>query len=225
MFFGRRTRASDGLRSECKDCRKRYQKAHQEHISAYKERYKAEHTDEMQAYQQRYYKAHRETKLAYQKGYQQEHTNEQRTYKQQYYQQHRESTLHRVIQYSEAHKEQIAVYQKQYAKTPTGKAAHVAAHGQRRARKLATPGTLTKEQIKQKLKAQRYRCYYAACGHAKFEKQNGQYIFHLEHTIPLSRPEGSPCHDLNHVVLACPSCNLKKHARFPHEWPEGGRLL
>ncbi|HEY4032727.1 MAG TPA: HNH endonuclease [Ktedonobacteraceae bacterium] len=95
----------------------------------------------------------------------------------------------------------------------------------RNARKKAVPGTLTLSQIQAKLKAQKYRCYYAACGHAKFEKKNGKYVYHLEHTIPVSRTEHNPRHDINYVVLSCPSCNLSKGAKLPHEFGEGGRLF
>lgn len=95
----------------------------------------------------------------------------------------------------------------------------------RRSRKQAIPGDLTPQQIQEKLKAQRYRCYYAACGHAKFERVNGEYVYHLEHTIPISRTESQPRHDVNYVVLACPACNLKKHNKLPHEFFEGGRLF
>lgn len=95
----------------------------------------------------------------------------------------------------------------------------------RGARKKAVPGTLTQEQIQQKLKAQHYRCYYGACGYAKFEKVNGQYVYHLEHTVPVSRTKAGPRHDVDYVVLACPACNMSKHDKLPHEWPDGGRLL
>lgn len=96
----------------------------------------------------------------------------------------------------------------------------------RRAQRRSIDGTLTVQQVQEKLRKQKYRCYYMACGHAKFEKdEHGQYIFHLEHTIPVSRSEANPHHDINFVVLACPACNLKKGKRLPHEWPEGGRLF
>jgi 5-methylcytosine-specific restriction endonuclease McrA len=75
------------------------------------------------------------------------------------------------------------------------------------------------------MEAQKYRCYYAACGYSKFKKVKGQYVYHLEHTIPLSRVEHSPRHDINYVVLACPECNIRKGAKLPHEFFEGGRLF
>jgi 5-methylcytosine-specific restriction endonuclease McrA len=92
----------------------------------------------------------------------------------------------------------------------------------REAHKKTIPGTLTPQQIQDKLKSQHYACYYCF---AKLQKKEGRYIFHLEHTVPVSRIECEPRHDINFVVLACPTCNRKKHDKLPHEWPEGGRLL
>lgn len=97
-------------------------------------------------------------------------------------------------------------------------------HGEnRRARKKAVPGTYTQQQIQEQLKRQHYRCYYAACGYAKFKKIQGKYVYHIEHTFPISRENAR--NDISHIVLSCPSCNLKKGDKFPWEWPEGGRLL
>lgn len=95
------------------------------------------------------------------------------------------------------------------------------------ARKKAIPGTYTVSQIQDQLKRQRYRCYYAACGHAKFEKVNGKHIYHIDHTFPISRIAGTniPANDISYLVLACPTCNMSKGDKFPWEWPEGGRLF
>jgi hypothetical protein len=91
-----------------------------------------------------------------------------------------------------------------------------------RARKRNAEGVITKEQIQQKLKSQKFKCYYCF---AKFEQQKGKYIFHLEHTIPVSRIDVRPRNDINFVVLACPRCNISKNDKCPWEWPEGGRLI
>lgn len=95
-------------------------------------------------------------------------------------------------------------------------------YNQRRAASKSIPGTLSLQQIEMKLRLQRFRCYYCS---RHFEKRNGKYLYHLEHTVPISRKEAQPRHDINYVVLACPTCNLKKGTRLPHEFYEGGRLL
>ncbi len=95
-----------------------------------------------------------------------------------------------------------------------------------RSRKKAVLGTYTAAQIQEQLKRQHYRCYYAACGFSKFEKRNGQYIYHIDHTFPLARANGNePINDISYLVLACPTCNMSKGSKYPWEWGKGGRLL
>lgn len=96
------------------------------------------------------------------------------------------------------------------------------------ARKKAIQGTHSHKQIAEQLKRQNYRCYYAACGFAKFEKKkDGTYIYVVEHTYPIARVAGTdlPVNDISYLVLACPKCNAEKGSKYPWEWPEGGRLL
>jgi 5-methylcytosine-specific restriction endonuclease McrA len=94
----------------------------------------------------------------------------------------------------------------------------------RRARKRAILGTHTSQQIQELLKRQHCRCYYCS---ARFEKRNGNYSYHVDHTFPLSRVIGTdiPANDISYLVLACPRCNDSKGTKFPWEWFEGGRLL
>jgi len=103
----------------------------------------------------------------------------------------------------------------------------LAKNANRRARKKTVPGTHTAAQIAEQLKRQHYHCYYAACGFAKFPKVNGKYIYHVEHTFPISRVIGTgiPANDMSYLVLACKSCNDSKGNKFPWEWAAGGRLL
>jgi len=85
----------------------------------------------------------------------------------------------------------------------------------------------TAAQIREQLKRQHYRCYYAKCGFAKFQRIKGKFVYHVEHTFPVSRvaATATPANDIGYLVLACPACNLSKGDKFPWEWPEGGRLL
>lgn len=116
---------------------------------------------------------------------------------------------------------------KAYHQTPRGREVARTATRNYHARKKAIPGTHTATQVAEQLKRQKYKCYYAACGHAKFKKEKGKYIYQIEHTFPIARVVGTgiPANDMSYLVLACPECNKKKLAKFPWEWPEGGRLL
>lgn len=118
-------------------------------------------------------------------------------------------------------------YLKDYVSRP-GYSDRIRMYGaNRRALKRAVAGTYTPSQIAELLKRQRYRCYYAACGYAKFKKVKGKYLYHIDHTFPLSRVAGTdiPANNIEYLVLTCEHCNETKSNKFPWEWPEGGKLL
>ena|SRR5260221_8547948 len=197
--FSKDKSKKDGLCVICKTCAK-------ERTRAWKETRK----EEISKKGKLYYQSNKEEMGKKHKAYFLAHIEHQRDYLRQYHLDHREESLERT---------------RQYRKTEKGRIVRRAELHKRRLRNRSIPGTLTSTQIQAKLKAQHYRCYYAACGFAKFEKKNGKYIFHLEHTIPTSRTEYSPRHDINYVVLSCPDCNLKKSNKLPSEFFEGGRLF
>lgn len=83
----------------------------------------------------------------------------------------------------------------------------------RRIRRLATGEIILPFDEQAQFKRQKSRCYYCQCKLTEY---------HVEHCVPLSR--GGSDHPDN-KVLACPSCNMSKNAKLPHEWVKGGRLL
>ena len=85
-------------------------------------------------------------------------------------------------------------------------------HSNRRARKLNAKGTHTAEDIQRQYASQEGRCWW--CG-----KSAGD-TYHADHLVPLSRG-GSNAPE--NIVITCPSCNLSKHDKLPHEWC--GRLF
>lgn len=122
--------------------------------------------------------------------------------------------------------------EKVYRDTPKGQFNSRTKQQNREARKKAIQGTHTPAQIQEQLRRQKYRCYYAACGHSKFQrvKKNGSWVYtgyEIEHTYPVSRVVGMdiPANAMGYLVLSCPTCNRRKQDKFPWEWPEGGRLL
>jgi hypothetical protein len=185
-----------GLRPDCKACRNARKQISRDLPG---ERAKAS------ARTKEWDKAHKEYRSQYNKTYREAHRDHFIEYERYYYQSHKEQKSKYVRTYRRNHPLQYRL-----------------ANQKRRVRLKAIPGTLNHEQIHEKLKKQRYTCYYC---HNKFKRIKGKYIFQLDHTIPVSRIEERPRHDVNFVVLSCPTCNDKKKAKLPHEWPEGGRLL
>jgi hypothetical protein len=204
-------------------------------------------TPEYRQHQRSYYRSHvkerrnhpvyREHRRAYEKS------PKVRTHKWAY--QHlphvHEHTLHYFRNYREENRESLNFYSRvrrqkpevreknlirmrNYEQRPEVKAQKLVRKHIRRARENAVTGTYTVAQIKDLLKHQRYRCYYC---HKKFEKRKGKYVYHIDHTFPLSRMVGTaiPANDISYLELACPPCNVSKGNKFPWEWHKGGRLL
>lgn len=164
-------------------------------------------------------------RLVRQKTWNDEHKEEHKEYYKVYNEVNKEVVSRRAKRYRQEHKEAISDRGKRYYHA--NKASFQARDRAYRARKRGIAGTHTPAQITEQLKRQRYRCYYAACGHAKFKKIKGKHVFHVEHTYPLSRVAGSaiPANSMDYLVLACPTCNISKGNKFPWEWVEGGRLV
>lgn len=245
-FFDRNRRRKSGLQDECRDCRKAYRKRPdvREHKSAYNRDYRERVIKPKQI------KRERPPKLEKPKKPRVERTSESRRPQTEpipegmkrcpscpegqqlkpatpeYFYRHKgkpdglDATCKRC-----KNKKDRAYHQR-----PETKELKTGYNRTYEARKSAVPGTHTPEQIREQLKRQHYRCYYAACGFSKFDKDSSfsyGYRCHVEHTFPLSRVAGTdiPANDMGYLVLACDSCNTSKHDKFPWEWPEGGRLL
>lgn len=214
QFFHVRNDRPSGIRSECLECGRARANA-----------YAVTHREQYRKNARRSYWYNPESSRAYHRAHNRKRRDMQIIYKRKYREEHRTEILAYAKQYSATHAEQqrawwqknkhlIRVYSNRY-----------------RAKKQAIAGTHTSAQIAEQLKRQRYRCYYAACGHARFKrvKKNGEweYKYHVEHTFPITRIAGTdiPGNDISYLVLACPHCNQSKGKRFPWEWPQGGRLL
>lgn len=90
----------------------------------------------------------------------------------------------------------------------------------RRASEFDAEGTHTVADIEAQFKRQKGKCYYCGCRMTK--KPYLPNSATVDHVVPLTRGgRNSP----DNLVIACQTCNLKKHNKLPHEWTEGGRLL
>lgn len=136
-----------------------------------------------------------------------EHRDAKRAYQRAYYQLHRQEFSEMRRRHFSKHREWRVQYQK------THKEQKRANNRKRRALKK-TSGTFTPQQIKQQYQRQKGKCYYC-------KKQVGKE-YHIEHVIPISRGGSN---DISNIVVSCPTCNMRKQGKLPHEWPEGGRLL
>src|SRR6266566_4880461 len=169
-----------------------------------------------------YREAHREYHYARNKAYRKANPVRRPVGDKAYYEAHRERILARKKAYRKANRERKQAYQKAYYEANRERA-YVYRHT-RRARKKSVRGIHTSAQIQEQLQRQKRRCYYCS---TKFQCVKGKYIYHVDHTFPLSRVAGTdiPANDISYLVLACPHCNNSKGDKFPWEFAEGGRLL
>jgi 5-methylcytosine-specific restriction endonuclease McrA len=118
----------------------------------------------------------------------------------------------RARAWRDANKERLAEYRR--TRRALNREAVRARDSKRRALKRNADGTYTGVDIEEQLNRQKGKCYYCSCKLGK--------SYHVDHIVPLSRGGSNRPENL---VCACAACNLSKHNKLPHEWPQGGRLL
>lgn len=209
-FFHRDKNKKDGLSPRCKLCKKKYDQAYSV-IPDVKGRH--------QIYQKAYCSrpGQREKKCMYDAEYRNDYYNRPGI-------RVRKLTRNREYEKRPDVQERKRYHSIEYAKRPDTQPRRNAHTRNYRARQKTIPGTHTPEQIQEMLKRQKYKCYYC---NANFEKRNEKYVYHVDHTFPVSRVVGTdiPANDISYLVLACPSCNKSKGDKFPWEFEKGGRLL
>lgn len=115
------------------------------------------------------------------------------------------------LKYARANAERMNEYSRQYRKRFPDKAR--ALTQKYRARKARAEGSHTASDIKHQLAAQKGTCWWC------HEAIRGNE-YHADHRIPLHQGGSN---GPENIVIACPTCNLRKNARMP--WEFNGRLL
>lgn len=201
--------------------RERCKKYRQEHLLEISERHKTyyqEHREEMAAQKREYYQRRRDYLLERCQSYNKAHPEVSRRSTRRYRQLHRAEFLekHKARQrlYYAAHRDEHSQYMKRYRNTLHGRMVIRTLISKRRARKISAAGSHTAQQLLDQKKRQHSRCYYCSVKLGT--------LYHADHVVPLSLG-GSD--DISNIVITCPTCNLRKSNKLPHEWSEGGRLL
>lgn len=216
-----------GLRAYCKECAAAYRVENKERVAEYmrlwhqanRERrneasrqrraanpekarqrfrvYYAANKEKVLAKNRAYYAANKEHHDAITRAWYEANKEQHKERSRRYRLVHRDHLRERAAAWRAAHPEIVRNYTLRY-----------------RARKQAAEGTHTAADIRAQYEQQNGRCYYCGC------KVDDSY--HVDHVVPLSRG-GTNWPD--NLVIACRHCNVSKHNKLPHEWPEGGRLL
>jgi 5-methylcytosine-specific restriction endonuclease McrA len=107
--------------------------------------------------------------------------------------------------WKEAHKDEVRDYKRRYNRAnPERVRAWIA---RRDALREGATGDHTHGDIKAQYARQRGRCYWCRT------KVRGSY--HVDHVVPLSRGGSN---GPENIVIACPTCNMQKHAKHPMDW-------
>ena len=154
--------------------------------------------------------AHKEQKSESDRRYRERNRVERLAKKREYSQKHAEELASKQREYYEENKEARLAYRKAYYQTERGIIAKRAGSHNRRARKKKAQGKHTTEQLYQQLKKQEGKCYYC-----KKDVSPNRNSWHADHYIPLSKGGSN---DINNIVISCPTCNLRKNDKLPHEW-------
>lgn len=213
-FFHRSKSRYDGFNGWCKICQKayikRYRQDNLERLREYdRERYPAR-KEEVLAYGRQWYRDNREEVLAQQQAYRDAHRDEKRRRDRKWYQANRERVLKKRRRLSKKYKELLNRRRRdRYREDPERALAVVR---RRRARKMCVGGGHTAKDIQRQYDEQNGKCWWC------LDPVGNDY--HVDHLVPLA--EGGHNGPSN-LVIACPSCNLSKGAKMPHEF--AGRLL
>lgn len=225
--FSKKSRMKDGLNNQCKECcakafKKYYEANHAKQLEraaqwrtenplppeVAKQRhadYWARNREAIAERRKAQYAADerlREQNVSRARQWYEQNKDRQSAYSKARYAQNSDHIKRRVRAYEQANIERV----KEWGRVKANK---------RRARLVEAGGQYTVDDIKRLMDLQRCKC--ANCGTSIKKK------YHIDHRIPVAK--GGSNHASN-IELLCPSCNLRKSAKLPHEFAqENGRLL
>jgi 5-methylcytosine-specific restriction endonuclease McrA len=200
--FSRESKRKDGLSVYCKACNKQRFEVNKERIQEQRRRFREANRDALREQYKKFRAGHQERK------------NEQNKRS---YASHKDRAIKYMEQYRKNNRETLNENKRQYYKTEQGKMVARAAHSKRKSLKINAIGTHTAQDIAVQFEKQHGQCHWC-----KKKFISGKNAYHVDHVIPLSRGGSN---DPSNLVLACPTCNLSKNNRLPHEWIQGGTLL
>lgn len=143
------------------------------------------------------------------KDYYRRHPVESRQAALQWHRDNRDLSLEKSARYHREHKEEIAARKARERKLPGKQEEYTARQSAYRARKAGSEGSHTAEDVADLLVEQAGLCFWC-------DVEVGDN-YHVDHVIPLVMGGSDGKENL---VIACPSCNLRKGAKDPSDFAE-----
>ncbi len=226
-FWQRQRAGKYGYTAWCKVCRiligREYREANRETRAAYNRRYAEEHRDAIaqkrrdwrernyeydQEYNRRYREQNREAIAQYGREYREKNAVACAAKNKRWHEANREQELERTRRHYQDNKEHYAERMKRYNQEhpEVSRAAYQRYRGRKREQ---TGEPYTGRDLVKMYENQKGSCWY--CGAHLFG------LYHVEHKQPISRG-GLDCR--SNIVLACPTCNLRKSSKTAEEFLE-----
>ena len=158
----------------------------------------------MQVYNRAYYERNTEKAKAYSKNWVAEHAEHVKAQKQQHYAENKQYYRDKHVRWYEVNRDQYIQQRLAYFRTEEGKIRNRNAAGKHRS--LERQGDVTLSEIDDLMQRQTHCAY---CD----RKFSNTLPATIDHVIPLSK---SGKHTISNLVLACKSCNSRKHNKLDY---------
>ena len=207
--FGRAKERWDGLKSQCRDCYRRYCEANKGAIAEQQRQYYQQNREAKLEHRRQYYEANREKALEQRRQHYEANREAVKEGVRQYYRANKESRLEQKRQYYEANREKVLEQKRQYSQTPEGRAADRKSKRKRRALKRAVQENFTAEDEAFVFERDGHKCVDCGITNQEHLAQFGQRL-HIDHVLPLSKGHALT---RENAALRCRSCNSRKKDR------------
>jgi 5-methylcytosine-specific restriction endonuclease McrA len=163
------------------------------------------HRDERAAYRDKWFSEHPDAHREYRRRERVKNHARYVSYRRDYFQAHKDRIQEQHRAYRESNQDKVRAYFRKYREDHPEKMS--ALNRARKARDRGAPGVHTEQDVLAQHKRQHGRCFWCNC------KVGDSY--HVDHVIPLKLGGSNGPENL---VIACPFCNLSKHARHPMDF-------
>lgn len=195
-YFHKLKNGKYGLHSRCKDCISQSHKENRAARSEYNRQWRESNPEKYQAQRKRekdrYVKNPEkyQVQLGIKKEKYAENPERHRMTVAQYYQDNKEYKKEYVAKWKSDNPEKCRMYQHR-----------------RRTKINNAGGNFTAEELEERIEEQGWMCFY--CSHPLEDN------YHVDHYVPVSKGGSN---SIDNIVVACPSCNLLKNDKDPHEF-------